>query len=300
MSERDGIWLGGSGRSGTTWLGGLLSGIGRSALVFEPLHPIRTRLPSDLDPPVIKRLDRPYIRPGQDAPEWEMYVRALLAGKGLNAWMRYAVRRKHLWPRIWLSFMRAERYVIKEVRGNLIEGWIRERVGVPVVHVIRHPCATVFSQQKAGWGYDLETFLNSPALVDDHLGPHIEFLSTGLGNPTRQQAARWAIDNLVPLRQAHALGILVVTYEELVLDPLRGVKRIAEYAGWRLTSSDLGRIEARSQEAVSGLREVGSTDAMLGKWRKQATAGDIADVLDVVHRLGIEMYDENPLPKTMA
>jgi hypothetical protein len=292
---RQSIWLAGTGRSGTTWFGNLLAGIGRSAMIFEPLHPQRVRLPADLDPRLSAPYDRPYLRPDADAPEWERYIRGLVDGRHLTPWMRFALRRKKAWPGVMWDFLKADRYVIKAIRGNLLEGWIRTRIRVPVVHMIRHPCATVLSQRKAGWGHDLSTFLNSAPLVTDHLRSQVEFLN-GLTNVTQRMAARWAIDNVVPLRQAAAHDILVMTYEEAVLDPRRAVTRVAEYAGWSISEPDLRRIDARAGQPISGLREVASAEAMLGKWRKHATDEDVRDILDTTRRLGITLYNEEPVP----
>jgi hypothetical protein len=68
------VWLGGSGRSGTTWLSRIMTSLPRSTLVFEPLHPILARPPKNLVPIIDRSHRRAYLRPAQEAPTWYQVV----------------------------------------------------------------------------------------------------------------------------------------------------------------------------------------------------------------------------------
>src|SRR5439155_17907235 len=87
--------------------------------------------------------------------------------------------------------------LVKEVRGNLLLGWMhRNFPGMPIVLVLRHPCAVVSSQLKLPWNWhtDPEVFLSQDALMKDHLEPFREEL-TRVTDPFERHVLVWCIEN---------------------------------------------------------------------------------------------------------
>ena len=281
------LWISGSGRSGTTWLSSLVAARRRTVLVFEPLHPRRVPLPP-LDPPIREVFHRPYLRPDADAPAWLDLVERLYRGELSNHWTRYRVRPRRTWPGIWLRHIGAPTRVVKEIRGNLLCGWLSRSAGARVVHVVRHPCATLASQRNAGWGGELESFLSNDQLVADYLSDHVGYLRS-LTDDDERRAARWAIENVVPLRQAVADdGILVIRYEDAVRAPWQVLERIFAHAGWTLEAEDRRRIEPLLGVGFAVAGAAAPQPGSPGRWRSTISADDERRIMGVVERLGVK------------
>lgn len=278
------LWISGSGRSGTTWLSSLVAARRRTVLVFEPLHPRRVALPP-LDPPLVEVYHRPYLRPDADAPDWLALVERLFRGDLQNRWTRYSVRPRRTWPGLWLRHLGSPTRVVKEIRGNLLCGWLSRRANARVVHVVRHPCATLTSQRRAGWGGELDSFLCNEQLVEDHLSDSVDYLRS-LTDEDERRAARWAIENVVPLRQAELNDILVVRYEDAVRAPWDVLERIFAHAGWTLDDADRRRIEPL---LGVGFATGGAPAPEPGaeRWRSRISADDERRIMRVVDRVGV-------------
>ena len=284
-------WLVGSGRSGTTWLAGLLATARGTVQVFEPLHPGRAPLPVRLDPPLMAG-GRPYLRPGRRAPTWEALMDDIRGGVVGNRWTRFGHHRRTRWPSLWWSGVRADSRLVKEIRANLLIGWLAEAGRTRSALMLRHPCATVVSQERGGWGADLTPFLCDRDLVEDWLGPHVDWLRS-LGTHRERLAARWAIENVVPLRQAAGgLPIAVVHYEDVVSDPVRATERLGAHLGIEPDATVLRRVIGRPV----GLRSGSSGVSSVSSWREKLAGREVQKILDVCWRIGITRYEESPLP----
>lgn len=200
----------GAGRSGTTWAVDLL----RSELplreMFEPFHPF-------LVPEYGGYQYFQYMRPDRDDPRLEAFCRRLLQGEIRNAWID---------RRVWS--LRPEWRAVKTIRGLLLLRWLRVRFPeVPMVLVVRHPCAVVASRLRLEWATDtdIEPFLAQPELLEDHLAPHLDLIRSAQ-TPEEKHAIVWSISNLVPIRQFPPGELELVFYERLVASPSEEVPHL--------------------------------------------------------------------------
>lgn len=129
----DTILLTGSPRSGTTWLGVILSISKGYAMITEPFH---------LSTPGLREAGfswRTYVDPNSPWPSGKRVVGAILSGKNLNPGM---LRDNSL-----MQLLLSKRLVIKSVRANRLLPWIDQHYQLRgIVLIIRHPCAVVASQ----------------------------------------------------------------------------------------------------------------------------------------------------------
>lgn len=292
------VWLAGSGRSGTTWLGLLLAAPRSSALLYEPLHSWYAQFPPDLTPSISDAGDRPYFRTDAEMLSWKHYIEHILGGSGFTRRTLFAGRRPHDRPHALWRALTGKRLVVKEIRSNLMLGWLARTFDLRIVLLVRHPCATVASQASRQWGTKrnvVEVLLRQPELVQDHLKEDLEQLTPAvLDTPVKRLAARWALENRIALEMAARDDrVLTVAYESLVMCPRSELERIFTFLGWDLSKSDWRRVMPRSRK---GLNYVVPPAELLGRWKSRLSAQEIADILAVVHSLGIDLYDEASLP----
>jgi hypothetical protein len=224
------IFVVGSGRSGTTWIGGTIASCARCLPVSEPLH-----LEHAIGTPHWE-MPGAYLREGDSYPKWEAFFDALLAGRISNArtradWTRVpklltrwslAERIGYRLAKIQYQYRRmlGSRYVIREVRANLMLEWLAKYTRARVVFLIRHPCAVIGSRMRRpnrDWEVDMEEILRQSQLMRDFLEPFRSTISEAV-TPLKRQAVLWCIENFVPLSQAGSTDWLLHCYEEFVAD----------------------------------------------------------------------------------
>lgn len=292
------VWVSGSGRSGTTWLGHVLAAPRDSAFLYEPLHSWYAKFPPNLIPPISDASDRPYFRTDAKIPSWQRYIEHILGGAGFTRRTLFSGIRPHDRPHALWRALTGKRLVVKEIRSNLMLGWLARTFDLRIVLLVRHPCATVASQANRQWGTKrnvVEVLLRQPELVQDHLQDDLERLTTVvLDTPVKRLAARWALENRIALTTAaHEDRVLPVAYENLVMSPRAELERIFSFLGWELSESDWRRVLSRSRQ---GLSQVLPPDEWLARWKSRLSAQESADILAVVHSLGIDLYDDAKLP----
>jgi hypothetical protein len=279
--------LAGSGRSGTTWLGNILGANPNVQVIFEPFD--SRRVPQAAVLPL-----RPYARPDGSYPSWELFVRQALLGKVQNEWTTQQGRR-------WWTTKR----LVKEIRANLMLGWLSERFRPRIVFVTRHPCAVVLSRLKLEWDTHLDVFLSQPQLVADYLEPYLPLIreidgrQNGRQATIQKHAVMWCVENLVPMRQSPHYDWFFCAYEQMYVDPEAEAMRVLRQVGLRhswFTRRAMYQISnvTRPDSALVGARNP------LTDWQQQMTAEDIDTVLELVQAFDIRLYGADAMPDLSA
>lgn len=219
-THRSSVFLAGVGRSGTTWVANLLNDRNQYRVLFEPFHPHRV-------PEATHFEYLQYLRPDSLRPDLYESASKILTGRCRNGWCD-----KENSKRI------ATRRLIKEVRCNLMLKWLRKNFpGMPIMLLLRHPCAVASSWHKLNWGIedggvrdDLQILLSQSELVSDYLGPFLS-LAKDISSGFERHVLVWCILNYVPLRQFSRDEVHLVFYEELCRNPEEEVTRMYSFLG---------------------------------------------------------------------
>jgi len=206
------VVLAGSGRSGTTWLANILAANPNFMVSFEPFD--RRRVPQAAPLPL-----RPYVRPDEDYPQWEPYIRSVLNGSLQNEWVNRLINRPWAW-----------RLLVKKIRGTMILGWPEHIFGCHIVFIIRHPCAIVLSRIRSECETHIDELLDQPQLVGDYLEPHLDTIQNA-NSEVEKHALMWCIENYVPLHQLQHMNWIFLTYEQFFKDPQEMSARVLKKLG---------------------------------------------------------------------
>ncbi len=311
MSESRSSRLGailGTSRCGSTWLGAIVNSHPDVAYRFEPFHRLgRTTLRSmtetlkadrfqatDVD--ALHRLLLP-AHPGTDKPPFfEKSFRSRVnrgrsllwppARKGMGAGLY-----RFLYSPIGSPFL-----VFKDVNyERAIPGLLR--AGVPVVYLMRHPCAVVWShlkgQERGAMGGAREDFLDrklarqNGALAARFL-PRLDGLSKA-----QKRALLWRLSVDDAFERRDDEGLHVVFYESLCHDPVGESEKAFAHLGLQLPEQTRaflkgepgGRLTAFKHGQIAGDKYFSVFRAPLGsvaKWREQMPEEEQARVLEVV------------------
>ncbi|MEV4321423.1 sulfotransferase [Microbispora rosea] len=240
-------------RSGTSWVGRMLTASGRLVYVNEPLNPQRPpgRSPGVLDASVTHRFQ--YICPDNETPWLTAFSRTVALRYGWAAELRRnhgagdLARMAKYGTAFTLGRLLSRRALLDDPFALLSAQWFAERLGCRVVVVVRDPVSFAGSWRRLGWRVDVRELLGQPLLMRDH--PYVAELEPFAGERDVITAAAvlwrvaWRVTGTVARRAA---GIRVVRYEDLCGAPLDGFRDLYDWCGLPWTDRTVRRITAAS------------------------------------------------------
>ena len=274
------IVVAGTARSGTTWLGNLIAAQVPCRILFEPFHPELVTEYSGFH-------YFQYMRPDTENPEFYAFAHKVFMGKIRNRW----IDRQN--ERIISKFR-----VVKEIRANLALKWLHDHFSqVPIVLLIRHPCAVVSSRMELGWATDLDIqpLLSQPELIEDHLLPYLDLINNAKSTEEKHTII-WCVSNLVPLKQLNPGEVKIVYYENLCSQPDKELPELFEFLGQPYTRPVIEIINQPSQTTNATSAVVTGTDKIEG-WKKKLGRSQIDGVLRTVDAFGMShLYGQSSSP----
>jgi hypothetical protein len=272
--------LAGVARSGTTWLADIVSSSIPCRVMSEPFSPHRVVAYSAFP-------DFQYRRPDDVAAELYAYALRILQGDIRDRWIDREV--SHILPQYRL---------VKEIRAHLFLRWLHDRFpDVPLLLVIRHPCAVVLSRMEAGWAADadLDAFLGQPALVDDFLADKMDVIANARAIEEKH-AIIWCVLHLVPRQQFQSEELPVVSYENLCLQPEKELHTVFRTLGLPYCDSALRQVHKASR-TTSRRSAILTGEDRVTRWQSRLSPQQIERVLSVVKSFGLDhVYGEAAIP----
>lgn len=274
------ILVAGTGRSGTTWLGDLITSQIRCRVMFEPFNP-------DLVPEYSGYNYFQYMRPADEDQALHEFARKVFSGEIRNRWVDH--KNEQIFP---------EYRIIKDIRTNLLLKWLHDRFPeVPILFIMRHPCAVVLSRMELGWATDrdIEPFLSQNDLMEDYLTPFIDLIKNAR-TPEEKHAIIWSISTLVPLQQFTPGELNMVYYENLCTQPQVEIPAILASIGQESTEPVSEIINRPSQTTRRTSAVVNGTDKIT-TWKKKLSPLQIDKILRIVGAFGLgHLYGDSGLP----
>jgi len=276
------VMLAGCGRSGTTWLAELIAARLSGRIMFEPFDVSRVGRLTGLH-------YFQYLRPNADCPVLADFSHDVFTGRIRHRWIDKSVNR--LLPQY---------RIVKEIRANLFLKWLNLRFPqVPLLFMLRHPCAVVHSRMELNWATDsdIAPFTAQTDLLTDHLDDFARRLANAR-TVEEKHAIVWCVSNLVPLRQFAVDELPVVFYEDLCADPettFAAVFRAIGFADMTSGAADAGTPSATSRRASAA---VAGGDA-LRSWQSNLSRKQIHNILATVESFGLGgLYGDSVTPLT--
>lgn len=286
--EHETILLTGSPRSGTTWVGSLLSAEPERAMITEPLHlGLRGARDAGFD-------WRTHRHPGDAWSEGERLLRRLFQGRGFG--------RAVLGDNDWATLIRYRKLLVKSVRATRLLPWIAThfRLG-GIVYLVRHPCAVVASQMAnpAFPSYGVPDF--DIRYVERYL-PHLAGRIRALEHEEEVRTLTWILDQHAALASPLRHRWVLLPYERLVGEGEREMARLFHHLGLPMTCQAKALLRRSSREARewSADHERGDLEERLGGWHRRLRPEQTRRILDLVEQSGLTGWSEDVVPDFTA
>jgi len=235
------ILVTGAERSGTTWVGRMLSAGGQAVYMNEPLNITAPCI--WMNPPVAHWC--PYICKENEAAFLPSFQRALRFSyplmKDLCASREpYEVRLAlKSWVNFFLGRIFHKRALFKDPTAIFSALWLAERFNAQVVVVVRHPLSFVGSRKRLKWVLRLNDWLAQPLLVRDLLDPFVDNIQctlqdvkTGKADLVDECIVYWhTVYQLVARYQQNHPSSILVRHEDISLKPIQAYGKLFSQLG---------------------------------------------------------------------
>jgi glycosyltransferase involved in cell wall biosynthesis len=305
ISSNRPILVTGPHRSGTTWVGRMLSVTGDVAYVSEPLNV--------------------WHRPGVfDAKiaHWYTYICKDNEQQYLASIKQTLTLDYHFWKEVKslrslkdvgrmirdltiFSFGRLghRRVLLKDPFAVFSTPWFADRLNCEVVIVLRHPAAFVSSLKRLDWPFDFKDLLAQPLLMRDWLEPFRKEMEEAINNPgdvIGQGSLLWRfICYATRKTQESHPNFRVVRHEDLSLQPIKGFEKL--YSQLELPYSSrvkTGILRATSSDNPQeiSLDSIYATNldsaANLENWKQRLTKEEVSRIRSLTEEVANIYYSD--------
>ena len=306
-NQRQPILVTGSHRSGSTWVGRMLSASPGLSYIHEPfnLDSYRlgvcgarfTRWMTYLTP----ESGRAYEPAFAEMLRFRYHYTHALSGARTPMDLVRALTRGFGFLRSRLARKRA---LIKDPIAIFSAAWLHETFGVQPVVLIRHPGAFVSSLVRLDWRFDFNDLLEQPDLMRDLLPsfePAIrEFAAAGTNaDPIEEVAFLWnVIHHVIGVYQQRYPHWIFLRYEDLAADPIPRFEELYRKLGLPFTEKVRRTIWASTNESNPATRDDRTphvtrldSKATARSWAKKLTPAQIERIRTITAEHAGRYYD---------
>jgi hypothetical protein len=256
--------LAGYTRSGTTFLGRILSNILRARPVHEPLNPAANRRIHYFNARESLSTIKANVKYRHDI--LASFSQGFKGTRLTNTGSRLIYHGR----------------IIKIVRGNHYLDYLSDLFEhCPFIIIMRNPCACIASRLKSGWpvpdhshGFrDIEALL-----TDDQISTYLQG-----GSTVARLAVSWCLDNVMMLKNAKQSNFIFVHYENIVTNPEPELEKILKH----INREDC--IDRIGQELAIESMDSKKAEFLMG-WKSALSEQDINEIRSVLKAFKLDHY----------
>ena len=220
------------------------------------------------------------------------YIEALLDGRMTcnNPWKFWNSEYDFSYNRVLLKILAAKPLI----------NWIDTNFDVDTVCLLRHPIPTALSVLQRGWGNTSRAYLSDSNFCKAYLSSELLEFAMHVyreGTPFAKAILNWCLDNAVPLSLFQRSPAWVcLTYEGLIIEPVKTVTFLCERLGLRDTDRMLKRLQ-RPSSTAKGLQLKGNglaaREALVSKWQDNVSSDMSREAAEILERFNVTLYRAN-------
>lgn len=300
------IFITGAIRSGTTFVGDILSSSWEVDYIHEPFNP-QCGIPGF-------NSWYPYIRPSLDTQDMQHYHELTKGIFSYDLTLRSKIYRKDPWSRKITKWMLGSRgpfhlrwaklnpfhkaAVIKDPTGSFLTEYLYNQFQVKPVIVIKHPASFIASIKRLQWWQNMERITDKPYLIADYFANDTEFINRDYADPLVSSAAYWRATYKVLLEQASKYpNWQIITHEQLSQEPLKVFSNLYEKLHLPWSPAVENKIVKLTNNKGSGEAKVGvvqdfnRNSAEIFKLRRNSLSlAERTKIFEIVEDVALSIY----------
>jgi len=299
MNINKNILITGSNRSGSTWVGNVISSNTKVDNIIEPLNLNRIKRFKRIE------LDYWYPRIDESSPEnlkseivklMGYYLKTSYKNVFSDVFEQYEGHNllqsaKKRWRRSGKPVK-----MLKDPTAIFCVPWLVSEFKLKPVILIRHPAAYALSIKEKNWWFNFENFSKQPLFFSEELQPlEAEVLAF-----QERETKKDIIENAALLWKVFYTQVLMyqknypewfyITHEELSLDPVFNFERLFDYLELEFNTSVKRYITESTQSNVSGEFKRDSAENTL-KWQKKLSEQEKTHIFNITHSVSDHFYE---------
>ena len=300
-----GVLITGTHRSGSTWVGDIISSSHRIQYIQEPLHPHNT----------INRflwghkIDHFYTHiTDYNCAQWESYFNQILCfrphilssiissknSKDLVSVLKNIVK---------LTNARFQGCIplLKDPYALLAAPWLAKRFNLHVIVLIRHPAAFVASLKRMGWNPDFDFIFKQPTIIRDFLDSYeIGIRGIPKDDIIARGALLWRLFHYIiyEYQKVHK-DWLFIRHEDLSCNPLINFGKIFDYLDIKYDERIKSRIRKLSSPknpaaAPNGVSQAlaRNSSSVITQWHCKLNKSEINLIQSITKPISEQFYDK--------
>lgn len=307
MATASPILVTGAPRSGTTFLGRMLSLPRNIIYVYEPFN-------LEIG---IEGVDRAFVylddTGGLRSKKYDALITELLAGRSkfkINPWREAnPPLTKRLGRRLFQSGAQLQyrldaanplknRYLIKDPMATFAAQYLHRNFGMQTVVIMRHPASTIASYKRLGWRYNLHELTDQPKLMERYLEPVLGGLNIEKLKPIEEWSYLWlACYTVLDAYLKQNPNMIMIRHEDLSLMPMRSFERLYDQLGLPFTAKIREHIDNHTRAGNPAGAPVGVAHALrrdsarnLELWRGIIEPDELAEIIRITKPLAHTYY----------
>jgi len=302
------ILVTGSPRSGTTWVGHILTTSSQLYYIHEPFNP-DFRPGSGICNVKFKH-HQTYITQANEGGYYRP-IRQMVEGKYSLTTGILACRSTGDIRKVWNQKKKFQEYhrrhmlpLIKDPVALMSAGWLGSRFDIHVVIMIRHPAAFVASMKRFNWGFDPSRWaLSQRLLLRDYLSPiedELKTLRDSKSDIIDQTALLWKVLYFVVLKYKKEYPEWIyLRHEDLSCDPLSYFEQLFKTLGLEFTDEVQGRIDEYSNESNPSHATGGekllklNSKKVISYWKKMLSHQEVMRIKEIVGEVSEFFYSDS-------
>lgn len=278
------ILVTGSHRSGSTWVGQMLSLANNVKYVSEPFNPgygLR-----------VFKSWFVYVN-NKNEDKYYQEIKRLLNFKGNY---RVNLPTFRYWSNLLWPFNKKP--LLKDPIACFSALWLSDKFDMDVVVLFRHPVAFYVSLKRLNWRFDFSNFLKQEDLMTDHLEPFRILIEKENKSYAEEAAILWlciyhVLDKYIMERN----NWIVKRHEDISLDSVNQFKDIYKRLGLDFNSKIESEIikysSGKSSDPTKVLDLKRDSQSVVRQWLKYATNEEVEIIKNITGQLALKYYPED-------
>lgn len=266
-------------RSGTSWIGDILS-------YAEGIHYWR----EPFNPSTVNAMTSQYVylSEGEENYFYEKFVDSMFANRYIGSYFDFTQNSQY--------FKLSHRHLIKDPTAAFMLDWLHSKYNLSSVVVGRHPFGFVSSIIRLGWDFDLGVFTKQKKLVENYLQPYLSLINEydKPGLTASKAALIWCVVYFVLEKQSLNKDVTWVLYEDICDSPVESFKSLYSRLGLQWSDHVEKKLISSTKSSVTESNKITTdlsrdTKKMSNIWKDRLSSNEQREIESILSKFDIQL-----------